>query len=186
MSERALELFSVSSRVANLHGYKDVYIHWFVAERARPLFGDDGFLGIPYARVITGYDATDELRFYCQAAVEEFFTEDEAQMFVEYIRTHHDDKSATIEPATLPIESNRMGNGAMAVGGNTDFLRLDHSLDYDLPFKVWGFYSLTGCEFDETLPGAQRARRGMRISFDEDGRVEDVEPWFLDDPPKRQ
>jgi hypothetical protein len=184
-TDRALELFEVRSRVANLHGYKNVDIHWFVAERARLLFGADGTLGIPYARVITGYDATDEYRFYCEMAVEEFFTNNEARAFVEYVRSHHDDASATIGPAALPVESNRMGHGAIAVGGATDFLKISDSPDYDLPFEVWGFVSLAGCEFDETLPGARRARRGVLVSRDEQGGL-DVQDWELEDSPKRQ
>jgi hypothetical protein len=186
MSERALELFRVWSCIPNLHGYKNVYISWFVAERARPLFGDDGSLGIPYARVITGYDATDEGRLYCQGAVEEFFTEDEARAFVEYVRTHHDDTSATVEAAALPIKHNIMGNGAIAVGGNTGFFDIAESPDYDLLFEVRGFFSLTDCEFDETLPGARRARRGFLIGRDEETGDIDVQDWLLDDPPKRQ
>jgi len=184
-SERALELFIVISKVANLHGYKNVDIWWFVAERARKLFGADGSLGIPYTRVITGYDATDENRCYCESAVEESFTADEALAFVEYVRAHHDDVSATIKPATLPIKRNQMGHGAMPTGGGPDFLTISDSLDYDLAFKVWGYVDLRHYEFDETLPGARRARRGVLVSDDGEGGI-DVRDWELEDPPKRQ
>jgi hypothetical protein len=180
-----LELFTVISQVANLHGYKNVGIWWFVVERTRSLFGADGALGIPHARVITGYDATDEYRSYCESAVEELFTADEARAFVEFLRTRRNDTSATIKPATLPIERNQMGHGAIPVGGGPDFLTISDSLDYDLPFKVWGYFDVRNCEFDETVPGARRATRGILVSDDGEGGI-DVRDWELEDPPKRQ
>jgi hypothetical protein len=177
------ELFYVTARITNLHGYKNVYVIWFVAERARPLFGPDGSLGIPYERVITDYNATDESRHYCEGAVEELFTDDEAKAFVEFLRTHRDDAYRQIEivPHSLPIARNQMGHGPLAVGGKSGFLRIGESDDYDLSFGVWGYYDLRigNCEFDETLPGAHRMRRGYLVHPDGD-----VEPWLLDDPPK--
>jgi hypothetical protein len=184
-SERALELFTVTSQIANLHGYKNVGIWWFVVDRARPLFGADGSLGIPYTRVIAGYDATDEYRSYCESAIDELFTADEARAFVEFLRTRRNDASATIEPATLPIERNQMGHAAVPVGGGPDFLTIGDSPDYGLPFKVWGYFDVRHYEFDETLSGARRATRGILVSDDGEGGT-DVQVWELEDPPKRQ
>jgi hypothetical protein len=48
-------LYCVRS-TADLHGYRDVAICWFVCERDRRLFGPTGSLGISYGQVITGYD----------------------------------------------------------------------------------------------------------------------------------
>jgi hypothetical protein len=185
-SERALQLFNVYSRVANLHGYKNVSIAWFVSERARTLFGPGGSLGIPYARVITGYDVADDYRCYCEGAVEELFTDDEARALAAWLRERcGDDDSVTIKPGQLPIRSNMAGLAAIAVGGDTGVLLISKHLDYDLSFEARGFYRLTDCEFDETLPGAQRARRGFFVSRDESGEV-DVQDWLLEDPPRRQ
>jgi hypothetical protein len=125
MSDRAVELFKVYSRVDDLHGYKNVCIAWFVVERDRPLFGAGGALGCPYARGIVGYDPGDEYRHYCEGAVEELFTADEAQSLVEWLRDHRNDATATIEPAELPIPSSQMAVGAQPVGGETDFLTVD-------------------------------------------------------------
>jgi hypothetical protein len=175
-----VELFYVTSRIANLHGYKDVPAQWFVAERARLLFGPDGWLGVPYESVITGYSADDEYRHYCEDALEEFFTHDEAAAFVEFIKTHRNDTSALITPVELPIQSNQMGVGALPIGGDTDFFMIGDSLDYGLPFKVWGFMRFGGCTFDQTLPGARRQERAVIVHPDGD-----IEHWLLEDSPSR-
>jgi hypothetical protein len=75
----------------------------------------------------------------------------------------------------LPFPENIMGTSAIPVGGGTDFVTTSESDDYDLPFKVWGFYDVRGCEYDETLPNARRATQGVIIR---DGKVED---WIIDD-----
>jgi hypothetical protein len=131
-----VQLFRVTSRVANMHGYKNVTVNWFVAERQRQLFGTDGWLGIPYQDVIAGYRPDDEDKLYRESAVEEFFTDEEAKTFVEFVRTHRDDASALIEPAALPIK-HQVGFRAMPVGGEDNFLRIGDDLDYDLLFKVF-------------------------------------------------
>jgi hypothetical protein len=166
------ELFHVQSKIANMHGYKNVAIDWFVRRRAQPLFGESGSSGVEYGRVITNYDATDP---YAELAVEEMFTKDEAEAFQTFARTKRNDATAAIKPAKLPIANNIIGCGEIPAGGGPDFLMISDSPDYDLPFKVWGFYDVRGYEFDETAPGARRAVRGVQIR---DGKIE---PWFLED-----
>jgi hypothetical protein len=39
-----------------------------------------------------------------------------------------------------------MGNGARAVGGGDDFYMLAKEPEYSLPFEVWGYFDLVGCE----------------------------------------
>ena len=158
---KPVQLFYVRSQIADLHGYKNVPVTWFVAERARPLFGPDGWLGIPYERVITGYiPDPDGGQYGCESAVEECFTDEEAKAFVEFIRTHRNDASASIDPVELPIGSNTMGISDQPVGGDTDFLTIGDSPDYDLPFKVWGLLYYGGCTFNEASPDARRQQQG--------------------------
>jgi hypothetical protein len=107
------ELFSVRSEIANMHGYKNVTIEWFVDRRAQPLFGENGSLGVEYGRVIMNYDATD----YAELAVEEMFTKDEAEALQAFLRAKRNDATAIIEPAKLPIANNIVGLGAIPAGG---------------------------------------------------------------------
>lgn len=186
MTMNPVELFYVTSRIANLHGYRNVPIQWFVAERAHPLFGPGGWLGVPYERVIEGYSLPDSYGSYgpfgCEGVVEECFTGDEAKAFVGFIQTHRaGTTNVLIEPVKLPIGNNRMGIGDQPVGGDTDFLTIGDSPDYDLPFKVWGLMDFSDCEFDESLSGAKRKQQGFILHPDGD-----MEPWLLEDPPKRQ
>jgi hypothetical protein len=56
----------------------------------------------------------------------------------------------TIEKSELPIPNNTMGLGDVAIGGGVDNYALDKEPNYSLPFSVWGFVDLRGCEhFDE-------------------------------------
>jgi hypothetical protein len=112
---------------------------------------------------------------YGEDAIEELFTDSEARQFVEFARTKRNDSTATIKAAPLPFESNVFPVSALPTGGGPDFLRIYKADDYDLPFKVIGFYDVRWCEFDENLPGARRAVRGFKIT---NGKVE---TWFLDD-----
>ena len=75
------------------------------------------------------------------------FELDEAQALKDYIDQNYGDAGiTTIEKAELPIANNTMGVGAIPVGGGQDFHMLDKAPHYSLPFKVWGYFDLRGCE----------------------------------------
>ena len=151
--ERAT-LYWVHSQVANFHGYKNVWIAWFMHKRPRQLFGPEGSLGVPYAAVIRGYDEADESgRLYCEGAVEERFTIDEARSLVDWLREHRDD-DAKLTTVDLPFRKNCMGVGAQAVGGETDFYMISKNPDYDLPFEVFGFYDVKRLRIRRDAPGS--------------------------------
>jgi hypothetical protein len=169
-----VRLFHVYSDVNHHRGYKNVRFQWFVHKREKPLFGKDGLLGIEYRDVIEDYDTTS-MRYYAEDAVEELFTEDEAKAFVEFVKTLGDE-TATVESVKLPMPNNMMGVGAIPIGGEDQCLMFSKAPDYDLPFKVGGYYSLRGCEYDATLPDAQRAARGVKIHAN--GKIE---TWYLND-----
>jgi hypothetical protein len=167
-----IKLFNVYSRAEAMHGYKNVQISWFVEKRPRRLFGLDGTLKVHYQWVIEDYDPADTYQYYSAMAVEEYFTEDEAKAFTDWLGIHFD-FATTVEPAKLPIGNNEAGIGSIAVGGGDDFFVVKRHPAYDLPFEVWGYYDVRDCEFDETLSGARRALVGFRVT---PGRIE---PWLL-------
>jgi hypothetical protein len=169
-----VKLYRVSSRVANLHGYRDVQLKWLVNKRERRLFGADGSLNTPYREVIRDCDKNDDMRLYAEGALEEFFTEAEATALVDWLTIHRPQYlDTTVVQVKLPIGNNAMGARAIPVGGGPDFLMISQSIDYNLPFDAWAFYDVRGCEFDETPPNARRAVRGFRI------KNGIIEPWFL-------
>ncbi len=139
MSE-TIKLFHIHSRTNNLRGYKDVPIDWFVEKRERPLFGPNGSLGVAYQEVIEKYDARQH--DYAEMALEGYFTEAEAGAFVDWVRAHRNDDTAMVEQKSLPIANNIMGFIAIPVGGGQDFLTISNSSDYDLPFKVCGYFDV--------------------------------------------
>jgi hypothetical protein len=141
-----VKLFRVSSVADQLRGHKNVQIQWFVDERPRRLFGAGGSANVTYHGAIKHYDPDHPLTEYAQTALAEYFTEGEASAFVEWLKAHRNDTTATVEQATLPIEKNAMPFSAMPVGGENDFLMTGRSADYNLPFKVWGYFDLRGCE----------------------------------------
>jgi hypothetical protein len=139
-----IRLFQIHSR-ANLRGFRNVPIDWFVVRRERPLFGPCGSLGVEVCDLIQdymggyhGYDAADRLG--------EYFTETEARAFVDWVRVHRNDDTATIEQANLPIANCSMAFNAIPVGGEQDFLMIGEAADYDLPFTVDGYFDVRFCE----------------------------------------
>jgi hypothetical protein len=133
-----IELFQVSTIVKEHRGHKDVPFSWFRNERAKDR---------PYAELIKDYRPTDENAFYSELCVDEFFTKDEAEILKGYLGQNHGDAGVnTIKAVKLPLPSNVMGIGAMPVGGNNDFYMLDKEENYSLPFRVWGYLDLRGCQ----------------------------------------
>jgi hypothetical protein len=133
------ELFIVRS-VANLRGYKNVGIRWFVlGGRA---------LDLPVAEFVKDYygivgnndDDTEMLRHYADTALHEHFTEAEANALADYLRTSSDDHPF-IEKVELPIENNTMPISYMPLGGLSDCIVLHRREDYPLPFLVEGYYN---------------------------------------------
>lgn len=139
-----IRLYGVKTVVEIYHGHRDVAFHWFACCRRRPL---------PYAELIAGYEEADGLG-YAELLLDELFDRTEAEALVAYLdREHRGAGKTTIEAVKLPIARNIMGYGAMAVGGSDDFFALDKQPGYSLPFRVWGYYDLRGCEpVDKSVP----------------------------------
>jgi hypothetical protein len=141
-----IKLFCVRTAVKEFHGHRNVMLEFFVEGRKQRLFGPDGSLGIAYSDVIKDYDVSDYCARYAEGAVEECFTEAEANEFIAWTKQHRNDHGAMITPVTLPISKNSMGCGAVPVGGLVDHLMVGEAEDYDLPFKVYGYFDLRQCE----------------------------------------
>jgi hypothetical protein len=135
-----MKLYTVTTKVKECHGCKDVTFHWFYGAK-RPEKR-------PYAELIEDYDPNAGGIAYTEDYIEEMFTEDEALQLKAYLDQRHDgDVNITaVEEVKLPIANNLAGFGAMTVGGLTDFCMLDREPEYSLPFKACGYLGLEGCE----------------------------------------
>lgn len=101
--------------------YKDVKIIW-LAERDEP----------PVS--------------YEEGAIDELFTLEEAHALAAYLFEAHND-AVTIEPIVLPWNSkDTMPIGAIPLGGPTDQYMLYREPEYNLTFKVCGFFDIRGYE----------------------------------------
>lgn len=133
-----MKLFTVETTTKECFGCKDVTFGWFY-EGSRTTRR-------PYERLIEHYDPSEE-NTYAEGCIDEFFTAVEAAALKSYLDREHGNQSVTtIKPVKLPIPNNAMGLGARAVGGGEDFYTLSEEQGYSLPFKVWGYFNLVGCE----------------------------------------
>ena len=128
------KLYSLSTKVNNFSHrgcrYDNVCISWFVTHRKKPV--------IPYELGIEG-DANDS---YNQGCLDELFTKDEADTFVDYLKIAHDSE-CEMEEYTLPIEGDdALPTGAIPVGGGNDILCICESKEYKLPFDVHGYFDV--------------------------------------------
>ena len=133
-----MRLYHVSTIAKEYHGCRDVAFDWFRCERGEPR---------PYAELIENYDPGDDMG-YAEGAIDEMFTEAEAVALKAYLdREHGGAVVTTIKEGRLPLPANNMGVGAIPVGGGDDFYMLNRARpQYDLPFKVWGYFNLVGRE----------------------------------------
>lgn len=134
-----MKLYKVTTMVSKYHGCKNVQFIWFRCDHGSPKR--------LYAELIQKYDPEDYLAYYVEDHIEELFTEGEARSLKEYLdREHGHEGTTTISEMELPIPNNLAGVGAMAVGGGDDFYVLSEDPEYYLPFRVWGYFDLVGCE----------------------------------------
>jgi hypothetical protein len=133
-----MKLYEVTTVTREYRRCKDVRFLWFRCPRR-----DEP--ARPYSELIENYDP--EKNDYEEGAIEELFTFDEANALKEYLDREHGRYGVTeIKEAELPCPQNVIGIGAMSVGGGDDFYTLDEEETYSLPFKVWGYFNLRGCE----------------------------------------
>jgi hypothetical protein len=154
------ELFHIYTRVPVFRGHRDVGLAWFVWGRPAPT--NRPYRELVERETVNTYggppmtiDMLDDNHWlYLSGAIAELFSGDEAAAWVAWLLEHRKGEH-TVEPAKLPMPLNMMGVGAQAVGGETDFLMMWTSPDYDLPFQVAGYYDLRQHELIEQEAEAQ-------------------------------
>ncbi len=131
-----MKLFHVMTKVDEFEGCRDVVFQWFYNEDRQP--GER-----PYAELIKGLDPNDDV--CAHGCIDEMFSEEEALRVKEYLDQTHPGTHTILEKE-LPISNTVLGFGEVPVGGGTDLYMLDKTPGYSLPFKVWGYFDLRGCE----------------------------------------
>jgi hypothetical protein len=171
-----MKLYRATSVAKEYHGCKNVTFNWFRECKK------SGELPRPYAALIKEYDPSDEHQGYAEGYIEELFTEDKTRQLKDFLdSTYGQDATTTITEVRLPVENNIAGLGSIAVGGGDDFYMLSKVQDYPLPFSVWGYFDLVGCEL---IDGSDVYRHrlmlispdGMRMQTNEEARA-DEERW---------
>lgn len=130
-----MKLYKVCT-IADYNGHKRVAFDWFYhGKRNRRR---------QYAKLVRNYEDGDR---YQESAIDQLFTSHEAKKLKDYLdRVHGNDSETAIEQVNLPIGSNIIGVGSLAVGGPTDFYALSREAQYDLPFSVMGYFDLRNCD----------------------------------------
>jgi hypothetical protein len=132
-----MKLYRVTTIVKEFHDCKDVPFHWFRHDRGKRC---------AYDELIENYDPSDHDARDAEGAIDELFTDIEANVLKEYLDQEHAGAGVTtIEEVHLPIRSNCMGVGAIPVGGCNDFYMLSKEPTYTLPFEAWAYFDLRGC-----------------------------------------
>ena len=148
-----MKLYSVTTTVPELNGHRDVLLQWFVDKRAIPAQR-------PYAELVESYDPSDEYHDYREGAADELFDAAEAEALAAWLDANRGEGSTKIAEASLPLSSNIIGFGAIAVGGANDFLMVHDLTDLatsPLGFTVLGYYDLRGHEpLDKSVPARHR------------------------------
>jgi hypothetical protein len=141
------KLYHVTTVVKEYNGHKNVSFKWFFAGMRHSR--------LPYTELIAGYDPDDEDIHYPEGAVDEMFTEDEANQLKSYLdREHGGSGTTSIKAAEIPIPKNTISAGALPVGGPQDLYQLQNEDRYDLPFEVMGYFDLRQHELiDKSTPG---------------------------------
>jgi hypothetical protein len=125
------KLYRVRSTKDEFKGHRDVGITWIAMRDDPPL---------PYAKAIKGLSANVEAaNLPAQRAVDELFTREEAEKWVDYLRKHFDYQSTEIVPVSLPLDKNT--EGLSYPHGGENLLRPVKEGD-PFPFEVCGYYTL--------------------------------------------
>jgi len=86
-------------------------------------------------------------KLYAQSIAEELFTDKEVSQMKVYFKSFKNTKLQQ-HRVELPLNAdNRMGVGAIPVGGLQGFYMFSEQKNYSLKFKVWGYYDLRQYEF---------------------------------------
>jgi hypothetical protein len=145
-----MNLHHIRSTVKHFKGFKNVNITWFMERRQQPV--------APYAELIADYAELEhhKYRWMAEGHVDEMFTADEARAVLAWLNEQRP-AAHVLLPQAMPIRAHTddgallMGLGAIPVGGLQDFL-IPNETDWNLPFKVLGYYDLRCYERADGTP----------------------------------
>jgi len=104
-----IDLYHVRTVIPRFKGHRDVDFTWFEEYGESP---------VPYAQAIRNYGQCPvDLRPYCDSAVDELLTHEEAAALKAYLEENHPDCAHTLEKVELPLTANTMGLIAVPLGG---------------------------------------------------------------------
>ncbi len=136
-------VYLIQIMLKSFKGRRDVIVYLF---RANPdeqeleyLRGLEGLVGQADANTPEGASAEDVL-----LSVLEAFTAEEGNTLLEYLDKKYDEhiKEVVVSPLELPIPLGMVPFSAIPEGKTLGFIRFDTVPEYNLPFKVHGFYDL--------------------------------------------
>lgn len=165
--------------------YDGVKLHWLVMERDNPFHPD-------YSKLIVDQSGDPYERYL----VDELFTREEVDQFRPYLfRSIGDSIQLPIEDeeVELPLRSKTedgatlLPMSAVSAGGDTDFYQIWKHEDYDLPFKVDGYYCIGDAELVSVRECDHQCRHHQRVDIwvappKWMKRTDPTDPW-ADSPP---
>jgi hypothetical protein len=135
-----MQLYHVTSIAKEYRGFKDVEISWFMLHRAQQPV-------VPYAELIADYaELNGDDRMSVECVVDEMFTEAEANALLAWLNKHRP-AVHQFQATTIPLRgrdedgSILMAMREIPLGGPQDCI-VPNEADWDLPFKVNGYFDL--------------------------------------------
>ncbi|MCU0588944.1 MAG: hypothetical protein MUF52_12425 [Syntrophobacteraceae bacterium] len=131
---RLLRAYSIGDFTRGEMVYSEVRFNWYCLERSHP--------HIDYSIAIADHAMLSERdRRPLERTVDRFLSEAESAMLRHYLEQTFG-LGLEVEDVPLPIQgrSHLFEEGSSVI---YDFLELSERQGYDLPFKVWGYYTLT-------------------------------------------
>jgi hypothetical protein len=126
--EMVNKIYRVRSTKDEFKGHRNVEITWIA-------FRDDP--PIPYANAIKGLSADVEANDRQRQAVDEFFTQEEAEKWVDYLHKHCDYQNTEIVEEPLRLDAGIVGLSYLHGGGY--LMRPVKEADYPFSFEVYGY-----------------------------------------------
>ncbi len=139
--------YSFSNLLTEDAVYHNVRITWYCLERKEPQ--------APYEALIDNYRSLpDKVRKVLETDVKRYLTATELELLKNYMESRYDIEVLADE-IELPVKSKGFFPNT---GGVTvyDFLELSEKDGYNLPFKVWGYYTTSNAI---TSPSLERGVR---------------------------
>ena len=122
------KLYRVRSTKDQFKGHREVWIIWIAIREDPPL---------PYANAIQGLSPDVEAKPAERQAVDEFFTREEAEKWVDYLLKHCNYQSTEIIEEPLPLDENI--TGYFYPHGGEKLLSPVKEGDYPFSFEVYGY-----------------------------------------------